>query len=155
MIRRADRGESRRARALDGLGGSVALAGRRPCVRRDDRAQRAERTGIAFSLRVGAALAGSIGLHEIVRAHALGEVGYWLGTRFQHRGIMTRALDRIARFALGEYELHRLELHAAVDNAPSRAVAVRAGFAFEAILRERLRTARGFEDCAVYARLAG
>ncbi len=120
-----------------------------------DVACRADRSGFAFSLRVAGVLAGSIGLHDIVRLHAVGEVGYWLAARFQHRGIMTRAVERIARFALSEYELHRLELLAAVGNAPSRAVAERAGFTLEAILRERLRTPRGFEDCAVYARLAG
>ncbi len=68
---------------------------------------------------------------------------------------MTRAVEAVANYAFAEYELHRLEILAAVDNAPSRAVAQRAGFTHEATLRERLRAPHGYDDCALYVRFAG
>ncbi len=119
-----------------------------------DLAARRAGTAITFTLRVDGAVAGGIGVHDVNRQHDVGAAGYWLGARFHGRGVMTRALDRLAAFALGDYGLHRLEVLAAVPNARSRAVAERAGFAFEAILRERARAPHGYDDCALYARLA-
>jgi RimJ/RimL family protein N-acetyltransferase len=81
------------------------------------------------------------------------ELGYWLGERFGHRGILTRCVGalRAHAFATG---LHRLEILSATANLPSRALAERAGFVFEGVLRERVRTTEGYEDAALYARLA-
>ena len=116
--------------------------------------RRAQRLGEEFAIRVDGALAGAIGLHSVLRVHDVGSLGYWLGSRYGGRGVMTRAVHAVSAFAFGEYALHRLELLAAVDNAPSRAVAERAGFALEAILRERLRAPHGYDDCALYVRFA-
>ena len=68
---------------------------------------------------------------------------------------MTRAVEAVAAYGFGDYALHRLEILAAVGNAPSRAVAERAGFALDkATLRERLRAPHGYDDAALYVRLA-
>ena len=116
--------------------------------------RRAQRLGEEFAIRVGGELAGAIGLHSVLRVHDVGALGYWLASRYGGRGVMTRAVHAVSAFAFGEYALHRLELLAAVDNAPSRAVAERTGFALEAILRERLRAPHGYDDCALYVRFA-
>jgi RimJ/RimL family protein N-acetyltransferase len=106
-----------------------------------------------YAIRVEGAFAGVIGLHDDDVRDDTVEFGYWIGTRFGGRGVMTRAVSALSRraFARG---LHRLEIIAAIDNAPSRAVAERAGFTFEGIMRGRVRTPRGYEDAALYARLA-
>ncbi|MGD1066759.1 MAG: GNAT family N-acetyltransferase [Vulcanimicrobiaceae bacterium] len=106
-----------------------------------------------YAIIVDGAFAGVIGLHDEDVRHDTVEFGYWIGARFGGRGVMTRAVSALGAraFARG---LHRLEIIAAVDNAPSRAVAERAGFAFEGIMRGRVRTPRGHEDAALYARLA-
>jgi ribosomal-protein-serine acetyltransferase len=118
------------------------------------RERRANATGEEFAIRVSGAFAGTVGMHSVFRVHAVGALGYWLSSRFGGRGIMTRAVEAVAAYAFGDYALHRLEILAAVGNAPSRAVAERAGFTLEATLRERLRAPHGYDDAALYVRLA-
>jgi ribosomal-protein-serine acetyltransferase len=105
-----------------------------------------------FGIVVDGEPAGMIELHEPSRALGLASVGYWLGTRFTSRGIMTKSLERFSTFVFEAHGIHRLELYAAVDNVKSRRVAERAGFTFEAILRERLKFGEEYLDAALYAR---
>jgi len=114
----------------------------------DERRERAATFGIV----VDGAPAGMIELHEPSRALGLASVGYWLGTRFTGRGIMTKSLERFATFVFEAHGIHRLELYAAVDNVKSRRVAERAGFTFEALLRERLKFGEEYLDAALYVR---
>lgn len=109
-------------------------------------------TETTFAIVVDGEPAGMIELHDPSRAHGLASVGYWLGTRFTGRGIMTKSLDRFSKFVFEAHGIHRLELYTAVDNVKSRRVAERAGFAFEAILRERLKFGEGYLDAALYVR---
>lgn len=118
------------------------------------RERRANGAGEEFAIRVDGAFAGTVGLHSVFRMHDVGALGYWLSSRFGGRGVMTRAVDAVAEYAFSDYALHRLELLAAVGNAPSRAVAERAGFTLEATLRERLRAPHGYDDAALYVRFA-
>jgi ribosomal-protein-serine acetyltransferase len=109
-------------------------------------------TETTFAIVVDGDPAGIIDLHEPSRVHKFASVGYWLGTRFTGRGIMTKSLDRFSKFVFEAHGIHRLELYAAVDNVKSRRVAERAGFAFEAILRDRLKFGEEYLDAALYVR---
>jgi len=81
------------------------------------------RRGFA-TLGAGLLLAGSVALHSIVRAHDVGQLGYWLGRRFTGRGIMTRAVGRVTEHAFDAGGLHRVEILAVIANASSRALAL-------------------------------
>jgi ribosomal-protein-serine acetyltransferase len=116
--------------------------------------RRALDLGDNFAIVVGGAFAGSVDIHDVNRAHAVAAVGYWLGSAYGGRGIMTRAVRAVAQLAFTQHRIHRLELFAAAGNHPSRAVAERAGFALEATLRERLWAPHGFDDAALYVRFA-
>ena len=63
------------------------------------------------------------------------EVGYYLAPWARGRGVMTRAVHMLSRWALAEVPLARLALIADHDNAPSQAVAERCGFRREGVLR--------------------
>jgi ribosomal-protein-serine acetyltransferase len=115
---------------------------------------RARGAGDAFALLVRGAFAGALDLHDLNRVNDVAAIGYWLGEAFGGRGLMTRAVRTIAERAFRRDGMHRLEILAATGNAPSRAVAERAGFRLEAILRDRLRTELGYEDGALYVRFA-
>ena len=56
------------------------------------------------------------------------EVGYWLAPWGRGRGAATQAVELTCRWGFGALGLERIELHAHTENAPSRAVAERAGF---------------------------
>ncbi len=77
---------------------------------------------------------GAVGL-DLDWRDATGELGYWLAPEVRGRGLMTRAVRRLSRFALGQLGLARLELRAATINLPSNLVALRCGFRPEGRLR--------------------
>lgn len=132
------------SRGADDVRAHVALVEQR---RRDD-------LGECYAILVDGMLAGALDIHSVNRLHALGAYGYWIGARFGGRGVMTRAVRALTPHAFRDHRLHRLEILAATQNGASRAVAERAGFTLEAILRERLRAPDGFDDCALYVRFA-
>src|SRR3954447_6421691 len=72
-------------------------------------------------------LIGCIGLRLDVKPR-VGNLGYWIGRRYWGHGVATEAAARLARWALANLDLDRLEAHVAVDNPPSSAVLRRAGF---------------------------
>jgi ribosomal-protein-serine acetyltransferase len=57
------------------------------------------------------------------------EVGYWLAPWGRGRGTATRAVELACQWGFSAVGLERIELHAHTENAASRAVAERAGFA--------------------------
>ena len=57
-----------------------------------------------------------------------GHIGYWVTPPARGRGICTRALRLLARWALDELELQRLELITDPDNLASQRVAEKVGF---------------------------
>ncbi|HSL10416.1 MAG TPA: GNAT family protein [Actinomycetota bacterium] len=81
------------------------------------------------------ALAGTIGL-SVNPLENGGEIGYWLGARYEGRGLVTRACAAMLDLAFDRLELHRVLIRAAVSNVRSRAVAERLGFTEEGVLRE-------------------
>ena len=95
-------------------------------------------------------IAGGIGLSIDIVANE-GEVGYWIDGAHEGRGIVTRGSRRFVGFGFDELGLHRIQLHAAVGNVRSRAVAERLGMRLEGVHRGAQRVAGGYLDMAVYA----
>jgi RimJ/RimL family protein N-acetyltransferase len=107
--------------------------------------------GIELALAVADAATdaplGAIGLRPVDGRADVAEIGYWTAREARGRGLTTRAVRLLAGWALHALPLGRLEIHVAPDNAPSRRVAERAGFA----LTDR-RRARAGEPLLVYER---
>jgi ribosomal-protein-serine acetyltransferase len=82
--------------------------------------------------------AGSVGL-SIDPLMNTGELGYWVAGQFEGRGLVSRVCRRFIDHGFREQHLHRIEIHAAVDNRRSQAVAERLGFTLEATLRDGFR----------------
>lgn len=92
-------------------------------------------------------LAGMLGITR--RSLGEAEIGYW-GTK-EHRGCgyVTEAVRAAARWAFTEVAVDRLEWRAEVGNHASRAVAERAGFTVEGILRSAINNKGVRRDCWV------
>jgi RimJ/RimL family protein N-acetyltransferase len=92
---------------------------------------------IAFAIEEVATglFAGTVGLLRFSWEEHRGEIGYWLAPEGRGRGLATRAVRLLGPWALEELGLGRLALHTDVDNAASQAVAERAGFTREGVLR--------------------
>jgi [ribosomal protein S5]-alanine N-acetyltransferase len=100
-------------------------------------------------------LLGSIGIHGIDREEHRCELGYWLTREARGRGLMTRAIRLLSAWAFENLPVDRLEILVQPENAPSRAVAERAGFEFEGILRSHTIIKGVRRDMCSYSLLRG
>ena len=78
-------------------------------------------------------LLGSIGLHDLGLAVGPAHLGYWVAAEARGRGVATRAVRLVARWALADLGLPRVEVFVFVENDRSQRVAARAGFTREGI----------------------
>ena len=110
---------------------------------------------VQWIVETGEGPAGWITLKDIGREHGLGSIGYAIAERFRGRGYATAAVRALLPLAFGRdrADLWRLEAVAAVENAASRRVLERAGFALEGVARSYLVIARERVDHARYGLL--
>ena len=64
------------------------------------RRQRADNTGFTFAIGRDCAVAGVVGLEPVDWTHRTASIGYWLGERFQGRGLMTRAVGAVVEIVV-------------------------------------------------------
>ena len=105
------------------------------------------------NVRYQGAVVGAIGL-RMTRAHLTSELGYWIDAGHEGRGIVTRATRALTTAAFDQLGLNRVEIRAGTENARSRAVPERLGYAFEGVQRAHEKVGDRFLDHAVYAMLA-
>lgn len=99
-------------------------------------------------------LVGSVGLHRTDWNEPKTEVGYWIRTSEVGNGYASEGVEVLADWALTDLQAIRVELVTLEENAASRAVAVRCGFALEGVLRNVLRGPDGnLRHRYVFARL--
>jgi RimJ/RimL family protein N-acetyltransferase len=78
---------------------------------------------------------GAIGLSNFDWPQRTAEIGYWVAREARRRGVGTRALVLLSRWAIEELGLERVELPANPRNEASLSLARRAGFTREGTLR--------------------
>lgn len=99
-------------------------------------------------------LAGTLGVHNIDWINKKTSLGYWLGSQFQGRGLMTQAVvTYMDRLIFGSWKLERLTIQAATGNARSRAIPERLGFQLEGVMRRNEFLYDHYVDHAVYSML--
>jgi len=108
---------------------------------------------IAAGIWVGQQLAGTIGTHLIDRLNRKVEIGYWLGTPFRGRGIMTEACRALVEYCFRELDLNRVEIRCAAGNQASRAIPARLGFIHEATLKEAQLLYDTYHDLEIWRML--
>ncbi|CAN5732184.1 GNAT family N-acetyltransferase [soil metagenome] len=86
---------------------------------------------------------------------AVAEIAYWVSPALRGRGIATRSVTLVARWAFHRLPLQRLWLEIEPGNAASHRVAERSGFQREGLLRSHCRDRRSGSrhDCVVYSLL--
>jgi len=80
-------------------------------------------------------LLGTVGLVRVRWEDLTAEVGYSLAAGARGHGYATRAVELVTRWAFDELGMRRMELTTHVDNARSQAVAERAGYKREGVMR--------------------
>jgi RimJ/RimL family protein N-acetyltransferase len=99
-------------------------------------------------------LLGSIGTH-VNRGEGRGDIGYWLAPWARGRGVMTRAVLLLSRWSFDALLVERIEITIEPENTASRAVAERAGYTFEGVLRSHTLIKGRRRDMAMYSLLRG
>jgi [ribosomal protein S5]-alanine N-acetyltransferase len=87
---------------------------------------------LAACLVEGGALVGIFTISQIVRGYFQSAyLGYYANAQLAGQGLMTEAMELVLDLAFGPLSLHRLEANIQPGNAPSIALARRAGFRLE------------------------
>ena len=101
-------------------------------------------------------LLGGTGLHRMDWSVPRFEVGYWRRSGEHGRGLITEAVRTLTRFAFDALQARRVEIRMSSTNTKSRAVAERAGFALEGVLRQDSLDVNGQpRDTIVFSRVRG
>lgn len=90
--------------------------------------QLAQQEGYQAGLWYRGELAGTAGFVYIDKVNRSGSIGYWLGEKYQGRGIMTRTCRALIKYAFEELNLERISIRCAEENHRSRAIPERLGF---------------------------
>ena len=122
----------------------------------DRTAQLAAGTGADVAIVEAAdedAILGGASIYDIEAEWRRASTGYWLAPRARGRGIATRAVRLLARWAFEDLGIERLQLTCGPDNLASQRVAERAGFTREGVLRSQLPFKGQRRDTVVFSLL--
>jgi RimJ/RimL family protein N-acetyltransferase len=115
--------------------------------------------GIGYSFAIADAgtdqAVGQIGLWLKDLGEGRASVGYWVVRSARGRGAAADALEVLARWALHDLRIPRLELHVEPWNLSSIRTAERAGFQREGLSRSWQEVGGTRKDMYLYARLPG
>lgn len=107
----------------------------------------------ALGIFAGGVCVGTIGARPDPM-HGDCEIGYWIAAGHEGRGLVTRACRALIEHLFSTPDCHRVTIRAAPDNARSRAIPERLGFAQEGLMREAGWTpVTGYHDLVVYGLL--
>lgn len=134
--------------------------GRDELVERLDRIEQARQSGLGIHLAIARQDNPSLALGEVSLAgidliNRRASVGYWLSPAARGRGLASRAVRLLSRWAFDDLGLARLELTCGPDNPGSQGVAERCGFRREGRLRSHMTFKGGRRDSLVYGLLPG
>jgi RimJ/RimL family protein N-acetyltransferase len=132
-----------------------SLAGAGAWIAQWDRQWQAERDGCWAVAGGDGTVLGRVALRGIRLADGVADCTYWVLPAARGRGVATGATVAVARWALHELGLHRLELQHSTANPASCRVAAKAGFAPEGTLRSAMLHPDGWHDMHLHARVAG
>ncbi|MBD0788297.1 GNAT family N-acetyltransferase [Vibrio sp. Y2-5] len=79
-------------------------------------------------------LVGNISFNTINHDIKTVEIGYWLSEQYQGKGIVSKSVSTLIEIAFSEMNMQKVQISAAVENAPSRNVCERLGFNLEGII---------------------
>ena len=118
--------------------------------------RRAEKAAIwAIAEPGGGEVVGNTGIADLLLAHGMGEILYWVLPAGRGRGLAVEATLAVSRWAIDELGLHRVRLTHSTGNPASCRVAEKAGFGYEGTMRSALLHADGWHDEHLHARVQG
>ncbi len=114
----------------------------------------AENPQTNFAIAVNGKAVGGIGIEvlpDVYRVSA--ELGYWLGEPFWNKGIMTKSIITITKYAFENFEISRIFAGVFEWNKASMRVLEKAGFEYEARLQKSIIKNGDIGDQYIYSLL--
>ena len=99
-------------------------------------------------------LIGVIGIVDIDWQDKKTEIGYWIDSKYQGKGIITKSCKVIIDYAFNKLKLNKVEIHCAENNKKSQGIPKRLGFTKEGVLREAQYLYGEFVNLVIYGLLA-
>src|SRR5699024_374467 len=116
--------------------------------------QFADKKGLTTGILYHGELTGVVSFNQFDWTNNIGSIGYWLGSKYEGKGIMTRAVSGLIDYAIYSLKLNRIEIRAAYANQKSRAIPERLGFVKEGQIRQAEWLYNHYVDHVVYGMLA-
>ena len=115
--------------------------------------QYARSQGLTCAILYQGKIAGSIGYNTIDWQNRKTEIGYWLASNYEGKGLMTQSCIELLQFAFSVLELNKVEIHCAVGNMRSRAIPQRLHFTQEGVIRQAEWLYDHYTDLILYGLL--
>ncbi len=116
--------------------------------------QFAENKGFEMCVWYQGEIAGQIGYNYFDWNDHRTEIGYWLGTPFQGKGLITKSCRVLIDYAFNELKLNRVEIRCGIENKKSRKIPEKLGFREEGVIRQAEWLHDHFIDLVIYGMLA-
>jgi RimJ/RimL family protein N-acetyltransferase len=110
-------------------------------------------TGWAVTSSSAGAVLGQVSLRDINLEFGHAECTYWVLPMARGRGVASSSAGVVARWALDDLGLHRVQVMHSVANRASCRVALNAGFSVEGTMRSALLHHDGWHDMHLHAML--
>ncbi|KEQ18016.1 GNAT family N-acetyltransferase [Endozoicomonas numazuensis] len=110
----------------------------------------AEGKSLTCAIEFQGSIVGNISFNAIRYDLKMVEIGYWLGEPYQGNGIVTRACQFLCNYAFNELGMEKVQIAAAEENLPSRAVCERLGMTLEGIITNKEKVAGRIVNHAIY-----
>lgn len=95
-------------------------------------------------------LVGNVGFNSISHELKKVEIGYWLSSQYQGKGIVTKSVSALTSYAFRELEMEKIQIAAAKENVKSRSICERLGMTLEGIITNRENINGRIVDHAIY-----
>lgn len=107
-----------------------------------------------FGIEIDGAIRGACGIHPQSDVYARSaEIGYWLGTAFHGRGLMTKVVRAVTEFGFTHEWLERIYASVFAWNEASMRVLEKCGYAREGVLRKSVFKDGNVIDAVLFAKV--
>lgn len=96
---------------------------------------------------------GRIGMYKLDHLNKSGEIGYWLISAAQSKGIIQKTVKALIDYSFDHLGLHRIEIRCATENLKSQSIPEKLGFTKEGIIRDGEWLGDRFTDLVLYSLL--
>ena len=110
----------------------------------------AQGKSLTCAICVNGQVAGNVSLNSINRELKKVGIGYWLGSKYQGKGIVTKSVVKLIELAFEKFKVEKVQISAAEQNRRSRKVCERLGFTLEGIITQAENLNGRIVDHAVY-----